>query len=117
MAGPNTDSTPVHLIGQGYKLKARVPSIKWGLQQTEAINASAVKDYTYNREAYLDTYPGNQALRAYETEAANWPRVDALMNEGASYDEIILKSQFPDSNEGVAYLEAGLDETLERDDG
>jgi len=39
------------------------------------------------------------------------------MNEGASYDEIILKSQFPDSNEGVAYLEAGLDETLERDDG
>lgn len=117
MAGPNTDSTPVHLIGQGYKLKARVPSIKWGLQQTEAINASAVKDYTYNREAYLDTYPGNQALRAYETEAANWPRVDAIMNEGASYDEIILKSQFPDSNEGVAYLEAGLDETLERDDG
>jgi len=92
MAGPNGDPSPVHLIGQGYRLKARIPSIKWGLQTTEAINASSVKDYTYNREAYLDTYPGNQALRAYETEAANWPRVDAPMNEGASYDEIILKS-------------------------
>lgn len=39
------------------------------------------------------------------------------MNEGASYDEIILKSEFPDTNEGVAYLEAGIDEQLERDDG
>lgn len=94
MSGPNSEQSPIHLIGQGYKLHARVPSIKWGLQSTEAINASLVKDYTYNREAYLETFPGNQALRAYETEAANWPRVDTVMNEGANYEEIILKSQF-----------------------
>jgi hypothetical protein len=59
MAGPNGNATLVHLIGQGYRLRARVPSIKWGLQSTETVNSSSVRDYTYNRDAFLETIPGN----------------------------------------------------------
>jgi hypothetical protein len=79
---------------------------------------SAIKDYTYSRDAYLDTIPGDQALRAYETEAASFPRVDSALVEGGSYDNVVLESQLADGSlEGVAYLEAGLDESLDRDGG
>jgi len=120
MAGPNdsTNKTRIRLVGQGYRLRTRVPSIKWGLQSTEALSIAAVKDYTYSHDAFLDTVPGKQALRAYETEAASFPRADTPMTDGGSYENITLSSQLSDgSAEGVAYLEAGLDESLSRDSG
>jgi hypothetical protein len=47
MAGPNSNATALKAIGQGYRLKARTPSIKWGLQSTELMNISSIKDYVY----------------------------------------------------------------------
>jgi len=35
MAQPNQNSSSTKFIGQGYRLRARTPSIKWGLQTTE----------------------------------------------------------------------------------
>lgn len=31
MAAPNMNATSMTIIGQGYRLRARTPSIKWGL--------------------------------------------------------------------------------------
>lgn len=60
MSGPNNNNaTAIKLVGQGYKLRARTPSLKWGLQTTEAMNMSSIKDYTYSHDAFLDSIPGS----------------------------------------------------------
>lgn len=82
MASPNNENaTNVKMFGQGYRLKSRIPSIKWGLQSTEAMNLSVVKEYTYTHDGFLDTIKGTSALKAYESEAARWPRVDTPLAE------------------------------------
>lgn len=81
MSAPNYNTTSVKLIGAGYRLRARTPSIKWGLQTTEAMNISAIKDYTYTHDAFLDSNAGASSLKAYESEASKWPRVDTPLAE------------------------------------
>lgn len=82
MAGPNSNMSTMAVIGQGYRLRSRIPSIKWGLQSTEALNMSSIRDYKYNHDAFLDSIPRSSALKAYETEASRWPRVDTPLAEG-----------------------------------
>lgn len=50
MAGPNSNMSALGIIGQGYRLRARTPSIKWGLLTTEALNMSSIKDHKYNHD-------------------------------------------------------------------
>jgi hypothetical protein len=68
-------------MGVGYRLHARTPSIKWGLQTTEAMNMSSIKESTYTHDSFLDTIKGTSNLKAYESEAARWPRVDTPLGE------------------------------------
>lgn len=110
--------TAMAVIGQGYRLRARIPSIKWGLQSTEALNMSGIRDYKYTHDQFIDSIPGSQALKAYESEAARWPRVDTPLAEGQDLDRAALDSRFNDGQiQGVAYLESGIDEELKRDGG
>lgn len=81
MAAPNVNSSAIKLVGDGYKLRSRTPSIKWGLQSTEEMNMTSIKDYVYTHDSFLDSDPGASALKAYETEAARWPRVDTPLAE------------------------------------
>lgn len=50
MAAPNVNASAINIIGQGYRLRARTPSIKWGLQTTDQMNMSSVRDYKYNHD-------------------------------------------------------------------
>jgi hypothetical protein len=70
MSGPNANASAVKLIGQGHRLRARQPSVKWGVLTTEAMNMSSLKDYKYNHDAFIQTIPGSQSLKAYEIEAS-----------------------------------------------
>jgi len=120
MSAPNdgANKTMVSLVGQGYRLRARNPSIKWGLHATEQINMTDIRDYVYNHDAFVNSVPGVVSLKAYEQEAAAFPRVDTPLAEGGNYENATLPSQLQDGQvEGVAYLEAGLDEVLSRDAG
>lgn len=113
MAQPNANATTTKFIGQGYRLRARTPSIKWGLQATEAMNMSSIKEYTYTHDSFLQIIPDSQSLKAYEIEAAKWPRVDTPLAEGQQLDRADLDNKFNDGQiQGVAYIEAGLDEVL-----
>jgi hypothetical protein len=83
MAQPNINATSIKLIGEGLRLsKERNPSLKWGLVATEEMNMTSIKDYSYSHDAFLDTIPNSAALKAYESEAAKWPRVDTPLAEG-----------------------------------
>jgi hypothetical protein len=116
MAGPQRHATNVRSIGQGYRLHGRDSDIKWGTQFTEAINSTQVTDYTYNLDDFLDIVHGSQELKAYQSEARGFARVDSAMTEGGTfYDEAFKFSRLtsdPSSLGGPAYLEAGLDEQL-----
>jgi hypothetical protein len=46
------------------------------------MNMTSIKDYTYSHDAFLDTIPNSASLKAYESEAAKWPRVDTPLAEG-----------------------------------
>lgn len=81
MAGPNKNASAMSVLGQGFRMRARTPSIKWGLQSTEAINLTSIRDYTYSHDTFIDSIPGSQSLKAYEIEAKNWPRVDTPLAE------------------------------------
>lgn len=59
MSAPNANATQVSVIGQGFALRSRTPSIKWGLSSTEAMNMSSVRDYKYNHDAFIDSIPGS----------------------------------------------------------
>jgi hypothetical protein len=45
------------------------------------MNLSSVREYTYTHDAFLDTIKGSSSLKAYESEAARWPRVDTPLAE------------------------------------
>lgn len=97
MAGPNNhNASAVKFMGAGYRLKARTPSIKWGLQVTEAMNISSIKEYTYTHDAFLDTIKGTQNLKAYESEAAKWPRVDTPLGENQQIEVADLDQKLND---------------------
>jgi hypothetical protein len=96
MAGPNVNQTGIKAVGQGYRLRARTPSVKWGLQATEALNLSSIQDYTYRHDDFLDSIPGSQSLKAYEQEANRWPRVDTPLAEGQVLEKAALDSRFND---------------------
>lgn len=96
MAQPNFNASNTKLIGQGYKLRARTPSLKWGLLTTEAMNISSIKEYTYTHDAFLDSIPGSQALKAYEQEAVRWPRVDTPLAEGQQLEMAVLDNKMND---------------------
>lgn len=97
MAGPNNaNASSIKFMGVGYKLRARTPSIKWGLQNTEAMNMSSIRDYTYTHDAFLDTIKGTSNLKAYESEAAKWPRVDSPLGEGQQIDVAELDQKLND---------------------
>lgn len=96
MASPNYNATAVKLIGDGYRLKARTPSIKWGLQSTEAMNMSSIKDFTYTHDAFLDLIPGSSSLKAYESEASKWPRVDTPLAENQPLEVAHLDNRLND---------------------
>lgn len=82
------------------------------------MNMSSIQDMTYTHDQFLDMIPGSKALKAYEEEAARWPRVDTPLAEGVVLEKASIDNKFSDGNtEGVAYLEAGLDEILNRDGG
>jgi hypothetical protein len=66
MAGPNVNQTGIDAVGQGFRLRARTPSVKWGLQATEAMNLSSIQDYTYRHDDFLNAVKGSQSLKAYE---------------------------------------------------
>lgn len=85
MSSPNKNSTALKIIGEGLRFKARLPSIKWGLQTTEVMNISSIHDMTYTHDGFLNTIPGSQALKAYENEAVRWPRVDTPLGENQQY--------------------------------
>lgn len=62
--------------------------------------------------------PGSQSLKAYEVEAIKWPRVDTPLAEQQQLSKSVLDNKFNDGQIiGPAYLEAGFDETLNRDSG
>lgn len=118
MSAPNANASAVKLIGQGYRMRARSASLKWGIQSTESINLTSIKDYTYNHDQFLNMVPGSVSLAAYEKEADRWPRVDTPLGESQSYDKAEVDSHFNDETTlGVAYLESGIDEELRRDSG
>lgn len=71
-------------------------SIKWGVSSTEAMNMSNIKDYKYNHDAFIDSIPGSQSLKAYETEASKWPRVDTPLAEGQDLQKATLDNKFND---------------------
>jgi hypothetical protein len=114
MSSPNNqNASAVKFLGQGFRLRSRTPSIKWGLQNTEAMNITAVKEYTYTHDAFLDTIKGSSSLRAYESEAARWPRVDTPLAENQVVESADLDNRLNDGQIlGIAYIEAGLDEIL-----
>jgi hypothetical protein len=45
------------------------------------MNISSVRDYTYTHDSFLNMIKGSASLRAYENEAARWPRVDTPLAE------------------------------------
>jgi hypothetical protein len=97
MASANIENaTSVKFFGQGFKFKAHNPSIKWGLQATEAMNISSVREYTYTHDSFLDTIKGSSSLKAYESEAARWPRVDTPLAEGQVIDYADLSNRLND---------------------
>jgi hypothetical protein len=98
MAGVNYNGSAVDVIGQGYRLRARTPSIKWGLQATEAMNMSSVREYAYSHDSFLDSIKGSQSLKAYESEASRWPRVDTPLAEGQVLDRATLDTRFNDGS-------------------
>lgn len=82
MAGPNSNQTGITILGRGFRLKTRTPSIKWGLQATEVMNLTSINDYTYTHDGFLNMIPGSVSLKAYESEAIKWPRVDTPLADG-----------------------------------
>lgn len=79
---------------------------------------SSIKDYTYTHDAFLNSIPDSSSLKAYESEASRWPRVDTPLAENQQFDIATLDNQLNDGSiMGIAYLEAGLDEILNRDAG
>lgn len=118
MAGPNYNSTGIRVLGRGFRLKTRSPSVKWGLQSTERMNLTSISDYTYTDDGFLNLIPGSSALKAYQLEARTWRRVDTALGQGQTLSSTVLDNRFQDETiTGVAYLEAGFDEVLERDAG
>lgn len=66
----------------------------------------------------MNSIPGSSALKAYEVEAARWPRVDTPLGENNKLDIVAQDNRFNDGQIlGVAYLENGIDEVLNRDAG
>lgn len=116
------NKTLVSLITQGVKgrntghsVASESACVKWGLLATERINMTDIRDYTYNHDAFINSNPGVVSLKAYENEAAAWPRVDTPLQEGGFYEKVSTWNMLNDGVvEGVAYLEVGFDETLQR---
>lgn len=97
MSSPNNqNASNVKFLGQGFRLRSRTTSIKWGLQNTEAMNLSSVKEFTYTHDAFLDTIKGSACLKAYESEAARWPRVDTPLAENQVVDSADLNNRLND---------------------
>jgi len=65
--------------------------------------------------------PGSQELRAYQSEAASFVRVDSSMTEGGSFYDDVTKPSLLTSDAaslgGPAYLEVGLDEVIQHSAG
>ena len=79
---------------------------------------SSIKDYQYTHDGFLNLIQGSSALKAYEVEATKWPRVDTPLADNQQLDMAEIDNKFNDTNTiGVAYIEAGLDEVLNRDAG
>jgi hypothetical protein len=96
MAQPNSNSTSIKFLGSGLRLHARTPSIKWGLTTTEQMNMSSIKEYTYTHDAFLESIPGSASLKAYESEAARWPRVDTPLAENQNIEMSIIENRLND---------------------
>jgi len=90
MAGPQTTSPQsVKLVGEGFKSSSsgqHENEDKWGVLGTHAITRSKVRDYKYYFLEWLKIETGNNELKSYWYEAANFNRVDSLMNEAQTYD-------------------------------
>jgi hypothetical protein len=96
MSGPNFNGSAVKLVGHGHRMRSRQPSVKWGVLNTEAMNMSSLRDYKYNHDAFIQTIPGSQSLKAYEVEAARRQRVDTPLGEGQDLDLVSVDNRFID---------------------
>jgi len=59
MAGPLGKQTLTKLIGHGFRLGQKSPSVKWGVDATDLLPSQMVSDYTYANEDFLNMLQGN----------------------------------------------------------
>lgn len=60
------------------------------------MNMSSIKEYTYTHDAFLDSIKGTQNLKAYESEASRWPRVDTPLGENQIIESAELDQKLND---------------------
>lgn len=116
MSGPSKSDTLVRLIGQGFNPKQAEASVKWGVDSTSVIKQIQVQDFSYNNAEFLDLVYGAEHLRAYQSETNHISKVDSVLTEGTTYDQVKLNANLiSDSNSirGPEYLEVGIEEHME----
>jgi len=59
MAAPMKQRSSVKLLGHGYRMHTRDTDLKWGVDSAVTIPNSAVSDYTYNTEDFLNIIAGS----------------------------------------------------------
>jgi hypothetical protein len=52
----------------------------------------SISDYSYTKEGYENTIPGNEEIKAYWYEAVSFPRVDTNMDSSIFYNSVYKKS-------------------------
>lgn len=111
MAGPTDGQAKTRIIGTGFKPTRSQVSVKWGVQQTDVIPKNLVEDYIYQRLTFENMIDGSEELKAYIYEAAQFPRVDSILEEDGKYHSAYLNSgDFDDwetSEGGPYYVEVG----------
>lgn len=60
------------------------------------MNLTSIKDYTYQHDAFLESVPGSSSLKAYESEASRWPRVDTPLAENQQLDMATIDNKLND---------------------
>jgi hypothetical protein len=90
MAGPNQGGTKTRIVGSGFKPPRSTVQTKWGVLSTDIIPKSLVEDYVYYKLQFENMIEGSEELKAYIYEAAQFPRVDTLLEETNTYHAVYL---------------------------
>ena len=82
MSGPVQGGSKTRIIGTGYKPPKSQVHLKWGVLSTETIPKNLVEEYIYYKLQFENMIEGSEEIKAYVYEAAQFQRVDSLMEEG-----------------------------------